>query len=91
MSRFSLGELYMTAGVAALVEGSDLGEWLRDCLRRHAACDWGDVGPDDWRANDDALATGARLFSVYRRDGMTVWLITEADRAATTFRLPDEY
>jgi hypothetical protein len=40
-----------------------------------------------------ALKEGTRLLSAYMlRDGMTkIWIITEADRSATTILLPDEY
>lgn len=61
-------------------------------LRRHAAGDWGDVTPDDRAANDDALKSGERILSVYRSaTGTTFWVLTEADRSATTVLLPDDY
>jgi len=35
---------------------------------------------------------GSRLFSVYHdRAGVRFWIITEADRSATTILLPSEY
>ena len=34
---------------------------------------------------------GSRLFSVYHADGTKFWIITEADRAATTVLLPEDY
>ena len=45
------------------------------------------------KANDRALMDGARLLSAYLLgDGRTrIWIITEADRIATTILLPDEY
>ena len=59
---------------------------------RHARGDWGDVSKEDWQANDRALQTGERLLSVYHtRSGIKFWLITEADRSATTILLPQEY
>ena len=43
-------------------------------------------------ANDQALAEGLRLLSAYRlKSNVSVWVITEADRSATTLLLPDEY
>ena len=48
-------------------------------------------GAEDAAANDWALANGARLVSVYETTGGKVWLITEADRSATTALLPSEY
>lgn len=70
-----------------------IGEDRLEYIARHARGDWGIVDADDKRANDDALKVGARLLSAYMlRDGTTkIWIITEADRSATTILLPDEY
>ena len=46
----------------------------------------------DWEENEASLSEGFRLLSVYRsREGERFWVITEADRSATTVLLPDEY
>lgn len=47
----------------------------------------------DSAANNRALIEGTRLLSAYvLADGATrIWIITEADRSATTILLPDEY
>ena len=61
-------------------------------LARHAAGDWGDVDAEDWAANDRAFVAGERLLSAYRLpDGERLWIITEADRSASTLLRPDEY
>jgi len=61
-------------------------------LARHANRDWGDVCPEDARANDQALREGTRLLSAYTLQGGTrVWIITEADRSSTCILLPEEY
>jgi hypothetical protein len=69
-------------------------------LRRHAEGDWGEVDQHDWKANDAALKEGTRpvkhgiqsdLLSAYTLNDTKVFLITEADRSATTFLLPSEY
>ena len=83
--RFRLGRTVATPGALAL--GVDLGA----LLRRHHAGDWGDVCADDAEANDYALAGGARLLSAYETPAGRVWVITEADRSATTALLPSEY
>ena len=68
------------------------GRNLADCLGRHARGDWGDVGPDDWRANQIALREGERVFSTYTdRRNTRFYIITEADRSATTVLLPGDY
>jgi hypothetical protein len=42
--------------------------------------------------NELSLKHGFRLLSSYRvTDTDTLWIITEADRSATTMLLPDEY
>lgn len=55
----------------------------------------GDIDhPEDWETNYCfALKHGeGRLFSVYRdRKGVKFWIITEADRSATTVLLPEDY
>jgi hypothetical protein len=86
---FELGQLLATPGVLDVAAGDDLMAFLR----RHARGDWGVVDQSDWRANDRALKDGTRLFSAYvLRDGSTrIWIITEADRSATTILLPNEY
>ena len=61
-------------------------------LRRHVTGDWGDVPEEDRLSNEQALIHGDRLLSSYRiRESLTVWIITEADRSATTLLLPDDY
>ena len=61
-------------------------------LQRHQAGDWGDLGEEDWKENDQALRTGFRLLSSYRSaGGVPFWIITEADRRSTTLLLPDDY
>jgi hypothetical protein len=87
---FELGRTLSTPGaLAALNTAKENGA---DFLRRHQFGDWGDVGHEDWEQNDQALTDGSRLFSVYRtRLDERIWVITEADRSATTLLLPDEY
>ena len=61
-------------------------------LLRHRHGDWGDVSAEDWQSNDWAFMRNGRLFSVYHAiDGTKFWIITEADRSATTILLPEEY
>ena len=60
-------------------------------LQRHQAGDWGNLGEEDWKENDDTLANGRRLLSSYRSGSTTFWIITEADRSATTVLMPDDY
>lgn len=88
--RFPLGQLLTTPGALNALQAA--GMTPLPLLARHAAGDWGDLGPEDKQLNERALKDGGRIFSAYRfAAGSSVWVITEADRAATTVLLPDEY
>lgn len=87
---FQLGRLLATPGALRAFEAA--GDSLVPYLARHASGDWGDVCAEDARANVAALADGTRLLSAYHlADRTKVWIITEADRSATTVLLPEEY
>ena len=87
---FPLGRVLATPHALAVLE--DHGVTPAGLLGRHARGDWGDLDPEDVQANRDALREGLRLLSSYRlADGVKVWIITEADRSATTLLLPDDY
>ncbi|WP_374490714.1 hypothetical protein [Zoogloea sp.] len=93
-ARFPLGQLAATPGVLALLEQHRVS--LFDLLARHASgVDWGDVGTEDARANDQALIHGSRLLSCYTlvpgNPDTRVWIISEADRSVTTALKPSEY
>jgi hypothetical protein len=88
--RFACGQLVMTQGVAYLVEEGSLRP--EQYLARHLTGDWGELSDRDRAANDNALRRGERLLSSYRISStLTLWIITEADRSATTLLLPHEY
>ncbi|RMD57464.1 hypothetical protein D6833_13935 [Candidatus Parcubacteria bacterium] len=83
---FPLGRLLTTPGANGL-------DWMPVLAKKHAWGDWGKVCRSDREANDMNWRAGyGRLFSAYRLDsGEDVWIITEADRSATTVLLPWEY
>lgn len=84
---FDPGRVVATPGALAVLNPLE----AHHALSRHFACDWGDCGPEDWQRNEEALLNGERLFSVFHdQDGTTFWIITEADRSATTVLLPSE-
>jgi len=61
-------------------------------LQRHQAGDWGSLTEDDRAANDLALTQRKRIVSAYSAaNGTRFWVITEADRSATTVLLPEDY
>lgn len=101
---FSLGSLYATPGALALLERH--GVSAATLLARHQCGDFGQVGADSVRDNQQAIQHGNRILSVYRLlDGAALermtpaerrrtpqaWIITEADRSVTTLLLPEDY
>jgi len=90
MPRFELGHLVATPN--ALRAMREAGNAASEFLRRHAVGDWGDLDGHDEKQNAIALREGGRLVSSYQtRKGETLWVITEADRSATTILLPSDY
>jgi hypothetical protein len=88
--RFPLGRLAITPAAQAALDAADKSGVL--LLARHLHGDWGDLTEEDRLQNELALLLGLRVLSSYALpDGKKVWIITEADRLATTILLPDDY
>jgi hypothetical protein len=89
-SRFPLGETYITpAAEEALMIAGQTGI---EFLRRHMSGDFGELVDEDAQENELSLQEGFRVLSVYRTAiGQKLWIITEADRSATTILLPSDY
>lgn len=89
-AKFPLGQVVATPGALRALAAAGRGPV--EFLARHAAGDWGELCADDRKENDLAREHGSRIFSAYRLpDGTKIWIITEADRSATTILLPEEY
>ena len=89
-AKFPLGQVVATPG--ALDALGNTGQSPLEFLDRHAQGDWGDLSEADRQENEFSLLNGFRLLSAYRlNDGTKIWIITEADRSATTILLPEEY
>jgi len=87
---FKPGQVVATPGALDAMQRNNC-ESL-DLLTRHISGDWGVVPKEDDKANQDALKNGERILSSYPLlDGSRIWIITERDRSATTFLLPEEY
>ena len=87
---FPAGQIVATPGALALLEQAN--KLPLEFLSRHFRGDWGDLCQDDKAENELSLKYGFRLISSYQvMDTETLWIITEADRSATTLLLPAEY
>jgi len=86
-AKFDLGRVVMTRNAAGVLPAGA----VQMALARHAAGEWGEVCPEDAAENELSLREGLRLLSVYRAGDTKFWIITEADRSATTVLLPEDY
>ena len=86
--KFPLGRVVATPGALAAMTTEE----MTAAIRKHVSGDWGELDPHDIAENELSLREGYRLLSVYRtKAGERFYIITEADRSATTVLLPDEY
>jgi len=87
---FPLGQVVSTPGALLALQKAE--QEPHEFLDRHVNGDWGDVSEEDKRENEYAVQHGFRILSAYTTSASDrIWLLTEADRSATTFLLPDEY
>jgi len=87
---FALGQVLATPGALAMLDKA--GQTPFELLARHHGGDWGNLPDEDVAENELALRIGTRILSSYiLANGEQLWIITEADRSATTLLLPQEY
>ena len=87
VARFALGQTVITPGAEEALQQA--GQTAIEFLRRHMSGDWGELSDDDVKENELSLEQGFRLWSRYETTkGERLWVITEADRSATTILLP---
>lgn len=92
--KFKAGQFYLTRGVNdRIAHDEEFAKFVLHSLRRHLHGDWGDLCPEDKRQNLFSLDKYLRLFSAYinPKNDEKIWIITEADRTATTVLFPEEY
>lgn len=90
MTKFALGQLVATPG--ALDALNEAGEDPMVFVARHLSGDWGELSEEDKKENELSVTKGFRILSAYSLlNGVKIWVITEADRSATTILLPSEY
>ncbi|MHB8974093.1 MAG: hypothetical protein ACYC3X_26205 [Pirellulaceae bacterium] len=94
-SKFEPGRVLATP--AALQMIASAGHSPLQFVNRHTSGDWGELSPEDYAHNDEALRSGSRIVSAYIiAGGQRIWIITEAadefgHRPASTILLPEEY
>lgn len=87
---FLLGQVVATPGsLEVFQQQEDIS--IHQCLLNHQEGDWGELCSDDKQSNDNAVKNGGRILSSYLIGENKIWIITEADRSATTILLPSEY
>jgi hypothetical protein len=88
-----VGVVKVTLG--ALEALREAGVEPEELLWRHATGDWGELSEADRQKNELSIREGSRVFSSYpikTPSGTdTIWVLTEADRSATTLLKPEEY
>ncbi|TWT59710.1 hypothetical protein [Rubinisphaera italica] len=86
--RFPPGQIVITPNALAQLPHAE----VFTALTRHLTGDWRDCSSEDRQANERALESGGRVFSVYHSaDQQRFWIITEADHTLTTVLMPDDY
>lgn len=86
--KFCPGTVVATLGALEIATN----EQIHELLTRHLTGDWGDVDPEDAKANESALKHDLRILSSYKLPGdRKLWVLTEADRSQTTVLTPGEY
>jgi hypothetical protein len=88
--RFSLGRVVATPAALRALEKAE--QQPAEFLDRHVNGDWGEVPEADKQENELSVEKGFRILSAYTTSaGDQIWILTEADRSATTILLPEEY
>jgi hypothetical protein len=87
---FPLGCLFLTPGATEALE--EAGQSAQEFINRHERLEQGELCDEDHRENLFSVSRPLRIFSAFKTsNGVKLWLVTEADRSATTLLLPSEY
>ena len=87
---FPLGRLFLTPDASEALE--DSGQSPQEFVSRHSRLERDELSDEDHDENLFSVYKPLRIFSAFRTaDGVKLWIITEADRSATTILLPSDY
>ena len=90
LMRFLLGRVFLTPGAIGVL--AEARQSAQEFICRHARLEQGELCDEDHRENLYSVDKCLRVFSAFTTTlGVKLWLITEADRSATTILLPSEY
>jgi len=90
LPKFSLGRIVATRGALEALNQANQNPF--EFIEKHQTGDWGELCEEDKRENEFSVRNGFRILSAYRtRNGVKLWVITEADRSATTLLRSHEY
>ena len=88
--RFPWGRVLLTPGALEALAKS--GQMPDELLGRHSRLEQGELSGEDHQENLFSVDKHLRIFSAFKTaGGVKLWVITEADRSATTILLPNEY
>ena len=91
-AKFNPGKIVATQKVVEKIKTDpNFASFVNHSLQRHLAGDWGDLCQEDKKENEFSLKNNLRLLSAYKKANTEIWIITEADRSATTILFPEEY
>ena len=90
LARFEPGRIVATPPALTAMEQANVDP--SQYLLRHLGGDWGELDEHDREENEYSVNRHLRIFSAYTLpNDAKIWVITEADRSATTFLLPSDY
>lgn len=92
--KFDLGQVIVTKSVdEKMKEDRSFSVFVQVSIGRYVHRDWGQTCDEDAKANNRAIQNGERILAVYRqpKTGITIRIITEANRSVTTIMFPDEH
>lgn len=95
MCKLKLGRIVATNSIVKRMnEDKNFQKFVWDSFSRYVSFDWGELSENDKQLNDSAVREeDSRICAAYicPRTKDKIWIVTEADRSATTILFPYEY
>jgi len=86
------GDIYFTSGVNdKIAESEEFAKFIINSLKRYQNKDWGNLGNEDKKLNDEAVNTDNRIVAKYTDNNRSIYIITEWNKETTTVLFTDEY